>query len=898
MTTVRIPVRVRLDLDAKLQDQPNDEFVDLVRDATASAADRAADRVLRVPLVRDAAWQAGPPAMPVRFTGDRVPPLLATRLAAGVRAGLASTAMRLPAPSGGRARPSVTTAPPVTPRLRTFPDLAAVWDAVLDHYDGTPPADVLVVARIEGDVPHHWIMTATGVGEPPLVVDVGRFVTFPVSVEGGVGAPRPSGGMPADRLRFRRRFATDEQWRATLSAMWREDIDRRAARLTPAQKQEQVRIADQRVRNSPSRGSGVLYEFLRADTHVAWYLGPAGITTGTVPVAVLTEQAPRGAAGAGKRGSTVSASLDLRSADEADLNEPYLQEPSLDQWPGNAAYLARLVREIATRLRMPEGRYPGSFAIVAMAVIIDQSLPAGSLDRGTLARQAELRRLAETTVLVNNLAFAYVEEMHSLDRAHALPPPLSGHAAQWAHHFFLLYGQKRREAVAQLFVSTCQDILLEVLERSAAELARRLDENEFPRYMATTRVLLLILLSQSVELEDLRRGIAEARAREARLTAGAWRAPHAHQRHIAWRNATADVVAAIRDGAPDARPAGAVTYVDGQYWAKDAEGHWWSEKQLALAIGTARDEAFRADPLLEKVTDLREVVHRLRDARRRDDERGQQEGRAVDEQVDATFHALLEEIQQENRKRTGRVRHDRRIAFGLASFTEERSDEIGARLTGMYRLADKRLRPMFDHKEIYLDGLRELADAELGKAELVEFFNLVGLPFLAVFCPPAAFLIGAGMAVDSLMTAYEHRGVQRAMLGGDEIISAIQVEAELWAAWIGAALTFLPEVPRGTRAVARAASRVLPGAERRAAAIAATRLAEQEAKRALAAATEEALVAAFLREVATGYVLNLAISAAVDRFIEAVVAEEPSAAGSAGELRQTMGEAVATRGAS
>ncbi|MGW5714793.1 hypothetical protein ACWEVP_01400 [Amycolatopsis sp. NPDC003865] len=877
MTTVRIPVRIRLDVDPA---RSPEALAELVRDATERATCRAAERARGVPAVRDASWDGGPPATTVRFTGDPLPPPLATGLAVATRSGLHAAATRVQATTAARPAAKTPARAPKKLRLRDFADEADIWSAVVAFYGGAPPGELLVIARLNG-TPRQWAVDFSGPARSPVVRARGPFTAF---TRDGSGE-RPAGGLVADGLRFWRRFTTEAQWHAVLAELILEDLAGLRKSVPARRLADRARAAAGKF---PFTGAGAWYEFLDGQTRVGWYRGPAGLTTGTLPVAVLTEDVR-----AGEYGKDC-APLDLTSDGEATLGKPYLGEPHLDQWPADRDHFAGLMGEIAARLELPEaGGYVGAFVLVATQEVGRQSERLGFLGGGTRGRQADLRRLAEVSVLLTNLAAAYVDAMYAGDRAQTLPCPVAGHSGQWALHFHQLFFRVRRDAVGQLFASACQDVLLEVLEQSLAELDRRLDRTNFPQYMRFTRALLVIVLSPSVELEELRRRIGAAKARD-RNPALAWRAPNLV--HTGWRQASADVVAAIREAAPDGRPAGTVVVLDGKYWAKDARDRWWNEDQLALAIGTAREEAFRIDPFLEKIKDLSDVVTRLKDAQRRDDARSEQQGDAVTEAVDAEFSAVLREVRQENLDRTARVRRDRSIALGLASFTEDRTDEIGARLTGIHRLADQRLRPMFAYQAVYVDALHALADAELGKAELTEFFNVWGIAFLALFCPPAAFLIGAGQAIGALATAYEHRGIQKALLDGDEIITRAQAEAELWAAWIGAAFAFLPLVKPVGRGLSGAARLALPGAGRRAAAIAAIRLAKKEAAHVFALVTTEELVSAFLREAVKGYVLNLVLSSAIDRFIDAVVREDPHGEVSREQLRAVMAEAARAAG--
>lgn len=868
MTTVRMPVRVRLELDP---DRPRPELSDLVQEATGRAAARAAERALRVPVVCDSAWHDGPPDVTVRFTGDPLPERLAADLAAGAHTSVQTAAVRLRQP----AKPVSRQAAPargraVRLRFRSFSTLADMWMAVLDHYGGPPSGPVLVVALDDEQQPRGWIMTATGEGELPLVEDIGEFQEW--TVPQGVAAAQKGQGsaLPVDQMRFRWRANTKAERQELLTRAYFDDLVGFLPRRTAEDDNYVRQQVAKKVALFPWTGSVAIYEFLSGGSHVRWFEGPPGITSGTLDVLMLIEEVTSG--NGGGYGEDCPP-LDISSADEAELDEPYLGEPSLAQWPGDYDSFARQIRDIADRLRIPAGIYVGSFALCAMSEIVRQCALAGLIET-TLARQDKLRSLSELVVLVNNLAVAYIAAMIELDRAKALPCPVAGHSGTWTYHFNDFLTRSRRKAVAELFGSACQDALLEALENSAFELDRRL--NEFPRYMQVTRAVVVIMLSQSVELEDLRREIQNAKIRD--VDAAMAYLPRD------WRQANADVIAAIRGEGQDRMPAGSVAFANDEYWAKDAGGHWWSERQLSLAIGAARHEVLLVDPLLEKISHLDDIVRRLQDAQRRNDQ-------GVVDAVDKEFSTILYEIKKTNEDLTKRVRRDRSIAFGLASFTDDRTDEIGARFVGIHRLADERLRAMFPFQELYVDGMRALAGSELGKADLAPVLELVqfaGLVALGMFCPPAAFLVGAAQAVSGLVSAYEHRDLQRAILDGDEIISRAQVEAELWVAWIGAALQFLPEVPK----VGRFASRVLPGAERRVAAIAATRAAEEVARRTLAAATTEALFGAFARELVNAYVTNLVLSRAIDDFVQAIVSDDVPPDVSPAELRSIMAEAV------
>jgi hypothetical protein len=406
-----------------------------------------------------------------------------------------------------------------------------------------------------------------------------------------------------------------------------------------------------------------------------------------------------------------------------------------------------------------------------------------------------------------------------------------------------------------------EDILLDVLETSYLQIAQR--QHNFPAYMKVTRALILLLLVDEPELAYLRETLNEkTSASWTSLAAGA-----AGSAEIsAWFGASRLVIAALSQvdvdtSGPPQR--GRIRYTQVGPQVQDSVGRWWSRAELDSVLAGGRQEAFAVDPLLEKISDLPDVVERLRSA-----------GAAG---VDVEFNSLLEDLRKENESKTTDVRDDVDIAFGLATFKEAditSASSIGAQLSGIHAQADAVLRPLYtgDAADIYAAGMRSLVSSELGKAGFMEFFNIVGLTVIAIFCPPAAFAIGAVEAASAVETALEHRGIQRAMLGGDEILSKAQAEAELWGAAIGAALVFLPEVPGIARAASRGAGQVVRG-EVRQAAFAAGRELLQRAATHLAEFAAQDLARVFATECLRGYLLNLAINGAVGRLTDAVARE-------------------------
>jgi hypothetical protein len=327
----------------------------------------------------------------------------------------------------------------------------------------------------------------------------------------------------------------------------------------------------------------------------------------------------------------------------------------------------------------------------------------------------------------------------------------------------------------------------------------------------------------------------------------------------------------------------------------DGKGQWWSRAELDAVITAQRQQVTAVDPLLDKVSQIDGLVRELKAAQVLDANASTSLGHQLRSHVDDVFKALLSDLLKENERWLAKAGTDRKLAFGLANFAREdvrSASDIGAKLSGIHKLAGDRLRPAFSDQDAYVSGISRLAAEEIGKAELTEILSLVGLTVLAIFCPPAAFGVGLVQAAEGLMTAFEHRDLQRAMLNGDEILSKAQVEAEMWAGVINAALTVLPEVPSLARGAGTATRAVFRG-EATEAAAAATRQAMRKVAQHLAELSIEHFTTRFARELVQNYLINLALSKAMNRIAEAV-ARQVGVAGHAspGDVLKVLSSAI------
>lgn len=922
---VQLPLRVKLELAADRLDDP--DLPELVARLAGQATARQVDRAQSVKLVAEAlAPDELRPWVEVRFHGDPLPEGLRAELEAALRATAAVAAARLGAgrPSGvaagpaaagepldelrlvadrrdpdaeaylvpsydlrggespvafRRQRPAAARRPPTRFRMRTFASVDELWSAVLAWFRGDPPSPLVIVygdlhGRAVGS-----IARVTPDGRLEQVAGLGTLHLWVPATGTGMATLQYMGRYRADTLRyFGRADNADERLKMRIGVFF----EREKALEPEADPKKLYKLAVDLAKQIPDFEGPIQYfEWLDRGTRVAVLedLG-AQMPTYTLPVVVFTEEVvldpldPARPSGYGVGCPPLEIGMTAEWLKIYGLLHPsptiretaFLSEPPVESWPPALGIrFSDLIDDIANRLGLPPGRFVGAFLISAMAHIDKRCRTLGQDEPDAKARLAQLREMAQAFGPVADLTDLYSHAFAAQDAAEALPCPLSRRSSTWLLHFFGHFGAARNDAVASMFVATCQDVLLETLDSSRLAIEQRL--GNFPAYMTVTRLLLLIMLSDTAELSDLREKLV-ARETSEQLPGTLMAVNPAGAAWFVASSSLLDLVTAPLRDEQAAPKAGDVAYRDGAYRVLDGKGRWWIRAELDAAIATGRQEAFAIDPMLEKVSDVPEVVHRLQQAQLSDSQASG--GGAL--AIDLEFLKLLNEVRDENVERTTQVRRDRDIAFGLATFQEAEittSKDVGAKLSGIHQLADRRLRPLFPDEQVYVEAMRRLTATEIGRAELLEFFNLVGLTVLAIFCPPAAFLVGAVQAVEGLRVAFQHVGIQRAMLGGDEIISQAEAEAELWGAVIGAALTFLPEVPSVAR-TAVSGTRAFVKGETREAAVLAARQAMRRAVTHLGEMTAERFAKAFVRDMVTGYIINLALSAAIGRVTEAV----------------------------
>jgi hypothetical protein len=873
VTTVRVPVRIRLDLTGGRLDR---HLLDTVRDGVAAGTARAVDRARGVPALSQVVWSDEPPDVRVRFRGDVLPTWAAAHLETSAQAAVqaAATALR----SGGAGAPAPVR---TTRQLRRFASDDDLVDAVRDQL-GAQPMTIVVAADGDGTGLMRFVERG-----PDGFLAVTRRITLnhwalPPDDKDAVKVSGYGGGWRADSLDFYADAPSPAIFRERLAAMWVHQW-----RLADPTVSEQVLLDKARRQAAKFKDvTGTLYELRDGGRPVRPYIGTPGLTRTSLPVLVLTEDVPVTSLDDQYGKNCPPLRYDPHAAANAHPNRPFLHEVALSDWDTETyAGFSDLITVVVVQLGLPWPTFAGSFILHTLAFIREVSSNLGGLETG--GRQSVLKRMATAMDALNTLMFAYTKAVLARDRAKKLPCPLAGHAEEWATYLHHAYFPARRDTVASLFIAACQDALLAVLERSAADIAHRLASTD---WLAATHAVLTSLLTNLPELTDMQTKLRQAKAHNETTTGFTDRSS------LTYRHLEVEVV--NTPVFPERRMAGPQPYRSA-YRIRDAHGVWHRLEEVEAAVKSLRTEAFLTDPFLEKLADIPDVVARLRVAQRLDSI-SSAAGVAVTAGVDREFVAVLTEIQKLNEKHTAEARADRSVAYGLATFESDSRTEIHEKLSGVHRDADELLREMFRDKEIYDDGLTALAHQEISKRKFEEFFTFAGLTLLAVFFPEIAFVFGLAQAVEGVATAGEHAELQRSMFDGDSILSRAQVEAERTSAWIQGFLALAPELGPLARGASTGARALVKG-ELTEVTLAAFESKMREIVARLAEATLERLAVNFLVQAATGYVLNLALSEVIGELAESV-ADEYRPGGTVprdqvrGHVRRAIGAAMSANG--
>jgi len=224
---------------------------------------------------------------------------------------------------------------------------------------------------------------------------------------------------------------------------------------------------------------------------------------------------------------------------------------------------------------------------------------------------------------------------------------------------------------------------------------------------------------------------------------------------------------------------------------------------------------------------------------------------------------LLERMARLNAEQRTEASGDLRFGLRVGRINEDYNASLVPglpyNLAGVHLLAHEQIFPFFDGEiNAYAQGVDHIFSVELGIQGLTHFFTFTGLVLLAVVCAPAAFVAGVGTAAIEVERAEARRDLYRSLINPELVLNRTEVELECYIAYVGLALSLLPEA--GT--AARAISVGVRGAARRGA-VAGMRIAARSVVRQASRQVTEQLAGdmlpALLREVTTNLLMEQVI---------------------------------------
>lgn len=564
--------------------------------------------------------------------------------------------------------------------------------------------------------------------------------------------------------------------------------------------------------------------------------------------------------------------------------ESFLGEPSIVELGTDGESLNRLINQIAYRLQISPCEFAGQFCLNAAAALGSRAGAIGSyaVNEEGFTRRVEvntgnlgllqfvptaspaiqlIRHLAGVTPLIANLSRNISSIYGKSENRNKINGFRHDDPIGWHLDFLKELTPLMEEAVGYLFVMTCRVLLLQLLRSSRTAIQNRL--NNFETYAPLFEQLMLTQLADVAELEQLRDRLRNIMPPTV----------SAIIREIQWVDATHLVteVITVRPNQLETLlspgPEGVILGKDGISRIRDSRNTLWTLEDLEEAIATRRGLAEDIDPLVKQITNLPEVMQRFRIAQQLG------LGRTA---IRMELRKVLYEMQADNWIITFRVNDDWRYAFQASKIQEHLPSAsipgTSFALQGIHLQAHEQIGEFFQGSSYYAAGINALFNARLGEESLTAFFEFTGLALLAVICPAAAFLAGAGLAVKQYAHAVEQEILYGALIDPELVISRAEVEAELFAAQLGLALSFIPEAGSilrvgryGIRAVSRAG---LAGGTR-----IVGRYIGRRITREMVEALSRNLAAAFAREVITNVVIDQVIAAVMEPIIREVERE-------------------------
>jgi hypothetical protein len=516
-----------------------------------------------------------------------------------------------------------------------------------------------------------------------------------------------------------------------------------------------------------------------------------------------------------------------------------LGEPPLEALGADAAPLQRLMEEIAHLLQIPVCGHVARFCVNAAAALGSRAATvasfaasSGGAEKGfTTPLQTDvanlgllqfvptaspaiqfMRHLAGVTPLISRLSNLIQRIYGEPEHRVKITGTWGNNPAGWSLHFLMELTPRMEESVGYLFGVSCQVILLQLLRSSRKNIDDRLQNIDREAFKFETFIIpQLRTLNELTELRDQlkeyqsKRGVLKALGKvQAEVqelpgvssqggagSASSW---------ITASRALVEVLTQVGRGSEAKKGEAGQIVDDGQtprIW--DSQGVVWTLEGLEQGIVMRRGLVEEIDPLAKQFSELDEVMERF--GRSRQDIRGE-------------LLRILTEMQTNNQEMLQKTEESWIFAF-RASKIREHLPSANVRgtmfaLQGVHLQVHEQIGEFFQGDSYYGIGLNGLFNAELGREKIGAFIEFTGLLFLAVVCPPAAFAVGAGVSLYHYSKAKERERLFESLIDPELVLTRAEVEMDLFAAKLGVALSFIPEV--GTLLARGAATGVRLGA--------------------------------------------------------------------------------------
>ncbi|MBQ1034793.1 hypothetical protein [Micromonospora sp. C81] len=493
---------------------------------------------------------------------------------------------------------------------------------------------------------------------------------------------------------------------------------------------------------------------------------------------------------------------------------PFNGEPELAALGPDGDELRRLMDDIAFRLQMGEAcRYPANFCLQAAAMLRGRaaaiSLLVGASEREAFTRPVPqgsgglgpldfrpvaspavqfLRHLAGVVPRLDHLAQLVMRRYSQPEHFARIQGGWIDTSASWNLHFVQALSGAVKDAVGQLFVVGSQAMLVQLLLSSRTGIEARI--THFDRYAPIFERLIVSQLTDYAELQGLRERLR-------RHEAARWTAEHTDvgggtlatvsmaNPSTAWYGAARAISSAfLATEAALSSPgaAGEIVERDGTTRIRDSHAVLWTLAEIEQALVIQRGEAEGIDPLVKQITDLPDVLARFAGNRS-----------AIRDEL----WRVLQDMRRNNTEMLGRARTDARFAFRSSRISEHIPSATipGGQfaLQGIHLVTHQQIGEFFGGNLYYATGVDSLFHTELGREALSAFGVMVGIIALSLLCPPLGFVVGVAVAAVDVAHAHQRERLYGSMLDPELVLTRTEVEVELFAAYLGLALSLIPE---------------------------------------------------------------------------------------------------------